>query len=74
MVTRREEEWEVALQGGKREFDGGVIFGGFDVSVKKKKDVWLTNYQQRVAETVLATVERRADTHLLRRKRTSRLS
>lgn len=42
MVKRREEEWEVALQGGEREFDGAVIFGGFDVSVKKK-DIWLTN-------------------------------
>lgn len=36
MVTRREEEWEVVLQGGEREFDEAVISGGFDASVKKK--------------------------------------
>lgn len=37
MVTWREEEWKVAVQGGEREFDVAVIFLGFDVSVKKKK-------------------------------------
>lgn len=45
MVTWREEECKVAVQGGEREFDVAVIFLGFDVSVKKKNDVYFMNYQ-----------------------------
>lgn len=44
MVTRREEECEVAVLGREREFDGAVIFVGFDVAVKKR-DVYLMNDQ-----------------------------
>lgn len=57
MVTRREEEWEVAVQGREREFDVAVTFVGFDGSVERKKDVHLMKHQERVTETVLGTAE-----------------